>query len=80
MHRDTSNVYVVSDLLACGIALPTHFDAVLRTGQRAQVAGDAQRFTRYRIVVQARRAAESLGDLRPLLGILLGVIRRGTLI
>jgi len=54
-------------LAACGvIAMPADHDQIFRAGQRAQIAGDAQRLARFRIHVQARRAAVALGDHRPL--------------
>src|SRR5262245_61831804 len=53
---------------------------MLRARQRAQVASDAQGFAVFRIVVQARSAAEAFGHFRTHFRILLGDVRRGTLI
>ena len=51
---------------------PTDDDEVFWTGQSTQIAPDTKRFASLWIVIQARRATVSLGDHRPLEGILLG--------
>src|SRR4029077_7276832 len=43
------------------VSLPAHHNQVLRAGQRAQVARDAQRFPGLRIFVQPRRSAKAFG-------------------
>src|ERR1043165_6762044 len=50
-----------------------HVDAVFGAGERAEVAGDAQRLVRLRVHVQARRAVEARRDDGPHRRILLGV-------
>ena len=67
-HATRGVIRKISEHLAARgvIAMPADHDQIFRAGQRAQVAGDAQRFARFRIHVQARRAAVALGDHRPL--------------
>ena len=55
------------------ITMPTDNYQIFRAGQRAQVARDAKRLARFRIHVQARRAAVSLRDHRALQRILLRI-------
>src|ERR1035441_9927640 len=66
--------------LGRGIALALHHDELLGTGQRAQVANDAQRLAGIRIRVQARLPAETLEDHRALQRILLSNCLTGRLI
>ncbi len=69
------------DFAASGVvAMPSDDDQILRAGQRAKIARNAQRFARFRIHVKARRAAETLGNHRPLKRILLGVNFLGVLV
>src|SRR5437016_6233156 len=67
-------------LLPSRIPLPADFDTMFRASQSAKIARDTKRLTRFWIIVQLRGATESLGDLRPHLGILLGVIQGRALI
>src|SRR6266436_2603709 len=53
------------------IPLPAHHNQVLRARQRAQIAADAQRLARFRIIVQPRCAPVPLRHHRPLQRILL---------
>src|SRR5208337_2091328 len=73
-HAAAQVVGEVGQFLAArvGVALATYHNQVLGTGQRTQVARNAQRFVGIGIVVEAGRAAEPLGDLRSLQRILLG--------
>jgi hypothetical protein len=60
--------------------MPADDDQIFRAREGAEIAGDAKRFTRLRIHVEARRAAITFGDHGPLEGILLGVNIFGGLI
>src|SRR2546425_10298384 len=71
---------VGEDLLTRRVPLPSNLNAVLRTGQRAEVAGNAQGLAGFRIVIQSRRTAVSLGDFRPNFRILFCIVFRRTLI
>src|SRR5713226_5064251 len=62
------------------VALPPDHNEVFRARQRAEVAGDAQRLPRLRVLVQTRRAAIAFGHHGPLEGILLGINVLGVLI
>src|SRR5215218_2491627 len=71
---------LVEHLLLARLAADRHLDvhrddvdAVLGAGQRAEVAGDAQRLVRLRVHVQTRRAVEARRHLRPDGRVLLGV-------
>jgi hypothetical protein len=55
------------------VACARNYDQILRACQRAQIAGNTHGFVGIGIHVQARRAPVSLGNLRPLQGILLSV-------
>jgi hypothetical protein len=58
---------------SCGVvALPAHYDQVLRASQSAQIAANTERFACLRIIVQARRATVPLRHHRPFQRILLG--------
>src|SRR5208282_5877503 len=67
-------------LLAVFRARPAHHNQILRAGNRAQVAGDAQRLARFGMIVQAWRAPIAFRHRRPLQGILLRVSGVRTLI
>src|ERR1700741_2340437 len=56
----------------CVIAFPSYDDQVLRACQRAQIASDAQRLPRLRVLVQPRRSSISFRYHRPFQWILLG--------
>ena len=62
------------------VAKPAHDDKILRARERAEIAGDAQRFARLWIHVQARRAAIALGHHGTFERILLGINILGRLI
>src|ERR1035438_6630281 len=62
------------------VALAGDHDEVLRAGQRAQVAGNAQRLAVVRVDVEPRRAAIALADFGPLGRILLRVDTLGVLV
>ena len=69
------------DFAARGIiAKPAHDNQIFRARERAQVAGDTQRFARFWIHVQARRTSVTFGDHGALQRILLGVNILGRLI
>src|SRR6516225_7903226 len=55
------------------VAFPSHYDQVFRTRQRAQVAADAERFSRLRVLVQPRRTPIPFRHHRPFQRILLGI-------
>jgi hypothetical protein len=62
------------------ISQPSHHDQVFRARQRAQIAGNAERFARLRVHVQPRCAAIAFRHHRPFLGILLGCNVLGRLV
>jgi hypothetical protein len=62
------------------IAQPADDDQIFRASQRAEIAGNAERFASFGIDVQTRRAAIAFGDHRAFLRILLGVDVPGRLV
>ncbi len=74
-HAAAQVVGKVREFLAAGffVAFAGDHNQVFRTRQRAQITGDAHRFVGIWVDVQARRASETLGHLRPLQRILLGI-------
>src|SRR5260370_18676261 len=54
------------------VTFPTHHNQILRAGQRAEIAANAQRLARLRIVVQPRRATIAFRHHRPFQWILFG--------
>src|SRR6202451_2585734 len=74
-HATAQVVGKVGEFLAAGllVACARDHDEVLRTGERAQIAGNAHGLVGIGIHIQPRRAAIALGYLRPLQRILLGI-------
>src|SRR5271157_4855871 len=74
-HTAAQVVGKVRQLLAAGlfIALAGDHDQVFRTSQSAQIAGNAESLVGVWVDIQARRASVTLGGLRPLQRILLGL-------
>src|SRR5215831_7314468 len=68
------------DFLTFCVTLPADLDTMFRASQRAEIARNAERLARIGIVVETRRAAETLRDLGPHFGILFGVIQGRALI
>jgi hypothetical protein len=55
------------------VALPSHYDQILRAGEGAEIARNAERFAGFGIDIQARGATVTLGYHRALERILLGI-------
>src|SRR3990172_7952393 len=74
-HAARQIVGKVGEHLAAALVVagPADDDQILRAGQRAEVAGDAEGFAGFGIVVEAGGAAVALGHHGPLLRVLLGV-------
>jgi hypothetical protein len=81
-HAAAQIIGKVGKFFAAGlfVARARYHDQILRTGQRAQIAGDAHGLVGIGIHIQPRRATVTLGHLRPLHGILLGIDFLGILI
>jgi hypothetical protein len=81
-HAAAQVVGEVGEFLAAGVLVAGagNHNQILRTRQRAQVAGNAHGLVRVGVNVQARRSAVALGHLRPLQRILLGIDLLGILV
>jgi hypothetical protein len=81
-HAAAQIVSKVGEFLAAGVlvARTRNHDQIFRARQRAQVAGNAHGLVGIGVHVQPGRAPVTLGHLRPLHGILLGINFLGILI